>query len=611
MIAAAGTGGDVERAAVLIGVDRAGDLPRLRDAARGARRMEEWAREQGFAHVVVLTDEGGGTVDAAAVRRAVWTLADRGTVEQLVVYFAGHGVTANVHELWLLSDAPRDPHAAVNATTSAMQASRCGIPYAVFVSDACRTPAEGLQQQFMSASLLFPNDELRDLRPVDQFFACGLGRAAHELAADAELVAGEYSAVYTASLLEALLGRRPELLAPSATADGFAYLRPRRLRDHLRVDVATRIRDLGLRTAVIQVPEASITSDEDAWVSRTAVPVGADGEAPAAPAAPAAPPAAPAPPPPRNGAPPPPPAAVPPPSTAEVTSAMLDRALAPDASSPLEVLDLPAVAAVPGVADARRTVRATSEAFGPLHHETQCGIKVRGAELAGSFSPHAHVELAAPGDLRVAVEPPGATVLLELADGRGAAVPAVHGFITGLTFDRGELVDVALEPSDNTALWGEFERHATQLRELRAALSYGTREGRVRLEGEEADRVAERLRLAALVTPALAVYAAYAFLDAHRADLLDALRGLGPHPFGVALFDVAMLTGELPSHALVLPSFPLLTRGWPYLGALGGPPPPPWLRALGRHLEPWSTWTLFARPGVQLLRRLVAAGEVR
>jgi len=181
----------VERAAVLIGVDRAGDLPRLRDAARGARRMAEWAREQGFAHVEVLTDEDGGAVDAGAVRRAVWTLADRGTVGQLVVYFAGHGVTANVHELWLLSDAPRDPHAAVNATMSALQASRCGIPYAVFVSDACRTPAEGLQQQFMSASLLFPNDELRDLRPVDQFFACGLGRAAHELAADAEVVAGE------------------------------------------------------------------------------------------------------------------------------------------------------------------------------------------------------------------------------------------------------------------------------------------------------------------------------------------------------------------------------------------------------------------------------------
>ena len=36
----------MKRVAVLIGVDKTGDLPILRDAARGARLMETWARSR-------------------------------------------------------------------------------------------------------------------------------------------------------------------------------------------------------------------------------------------------------------------------------------------------------------------------------------------------------------------------------------------------------------------------------------------------------------------------------------------------------------------------------------------------------------------------------------
>src|SRR5438876_3950152 len=55
----AGSTSAVSRAAVLIGVDRAGTgtLPVLRDAANGARRMAKWARDQGMDPVVVLTDK--------------------------------------------------------------------------------------------------------------------------------------------------------------------------------------------------------------------------------------------------------------------------------------------------------------------------------------------------------------------------------------------------------------------------------------------------------------------------------------------------------------------------------------------------------------------------
>ena len=55
---------------MLIGVDKTGGLPRLKDAARGALLMKTWADAQGFDAVHVFTDEQGPvTVDA--IKRVV------------------------------------------------------------------------------------------------------------------------------------------------------------------------------------------------------------------------------------------------------------------------------------------------------------------------------------------------------------------------------------------------------------------------------------------------------------------------------------------------------------------------------------------------------------
>src|SRR4051812_46690220 len=100
------------RAAVLIGVNKTGGLPTLKDAAKGVGRMEAWARAQGFDTVEAITDDGGRTVDIGVIKRAINRIIDRGT-DQLVVYFAGHGVNIQYGEYWLLTDAPRDTQAAV------------------------------------------------------------------------------------------------------------------------------------------------------------------------------------------------------------------------------------------------------------------------------------------------------------------------------------------------------------------------------------------------------------------------------------------------------------------------------------------------------------------
>ncbi|MBK9170075.1 MAG: hypothetical protein IPM24_21800 [Bryobacterales bacterium] len=579
----------MRRAAVLIGVDKTGNLPLLRDAARGARRMEVWARSQGMDPVIALTDEGG-PVEIGAVKRAIREIVDLGTVEQLIVYFAGHGVNIRYGEYWLLTDAPRDTQAAVDVRNSEVLARYCGIPHVVFFSDACRTAAAGIQAQFVTGSEIFPNDGAGDLeKPVDQFFACTLGRPAHEVP-DPQVTASEFTALYTQELLKAFRGQPPSVVDWRAPDEGF--LRPRPLKDHLTAAVAARIRTLNLQTRVIQVPDARITSGPDAWVSKVAQ--------------------APAPPPPMPVAPPSP--APPPPTPARLSASLVHSALETNWPAMRATLSMARATELAPIAAA---VERAEEPFGPLHYESQCGFKIRGSRIVQAVSQTADTELfETPGEfLRVnGMQHPGAGVLLVLENGGGVHLPAIPGWITALTVDEGELVDVAYEPSDNTALWSTFAPHAETLRTVRAVASSATRGGVFHLEGEDAEAALGRIRFDGHFDPSLALYTAYAYDALHRRavirDLSGALRGeLGGTPF-----DIALLAGELDrSGPRASPSLfggmPLLVQGWSQLRARRVSLPDS-LAGIERELIP-SPWTLFNPAGADRVRQAMLQGDLR
>ncbi len=257
----------MKRAAILIGVDKTGNLPELKDAAKGARQMESWAKRQRMDPIEVFTDECG-RVYVKPISDAIDKIVETGT-EQLLIYFAGHGVNIQRNEYWLLSDAPRDTGEAVNVQGSVELARYGGISNVVFISDACRTAADGIEAQSVEGKEIFPNLVPDDVsRFVNRFWACTLGKPSHEIR-DPSITTSEYTALYTRALLDALLGRQPELLrwATDGTDTGFLY--PRCLRDFLSAEMKRRIKELKLQTKIIQVPDAIITSDpETAWISR-------------------------------------------------------------------------------------------------------------------------------------------------------------------------------------------------------------------------------------------------------------------------------------------------------------------------------------------------------
>jgi hypothetical protein len=261
----------IVRAGIFIGVDKSGDLQRLNDAATSAERMHAWALKQGMAdrtHAILITDSGGKKVNIDSIYDSIKALIDGPGIQQLIVYFAGHGINIHRSEQWLLTEAPVRTSAAVDVAGNVVLARYCGIPHVVFISDACRVAPEGIQAQNVRGSDIFPNDlPNSQSRPVDQFFACSLGKTAAETK-DPKIAAGNYRAIYTDALLDGLLGEVPTIIEDRTdNADPYYYIKPRKLADYVEKEVPRRVISLNLQREFNQNPDAIIL-DHPNWVSR-------------------------------------------------------------------------------------------------------------------------------------------------------------------------------------------------------------------------------------------------------------------------------------------------------------------------------------------------------
>ena len=189
------------RSAIVIGVDKAGDLPPLRAAKSGAREVARWLHNEGFS-VKLFVDENQ-PVRVAELFDAVNAIVSQGNQGQLVIYFAGHGFINNYSEYWLLSQAPENPNEAISLVESVALARQSAIPNVVFISDACRSRSDSLRTERVRGSLIFPTSRGVPAAPadVDQFLATLVGDPSWE--ATVSESSGVYQGVYTTTFLDA------------------------------------------------------------------------------------------------------------------------------------------------------------------------------------------------------------------------------------------------------------------------------------------------------------------------------------------------------------------------------------------------------------------------
>jgi hypothetical protein len=583
----------LRRAAICIGVNRAGQMSPLNAAAHGAHDFALWAQGQGC-ETIVLTDDAGA-VTVSEIFKAIKTRVEARVYDQLIVYFSGHGIlTAPGAEYWLLSDSPDNPNEAVNLLRSSEEARNSDIPHVVFISDACRSSVTGPPLSGVTGGVIFPSRTIGASRAdIDVFYATRPGDPAFEVA-EAAAVA-QYKGIFTDCLLEALKAPDASLLDHLQELSGGSrtVITSRKLKPYLEsaVPVAASAINMQLR----QSPEVRVETALPKYFAEVMSAMPRGGSPPSAPASP-----------------------IPPPAHPTMSAALNELAAAyrGDATMPT-----PAAEAL-GVASDVRTLTAVK---GRATFETQTGFSVVGAAPVAAhcsdwvfdppFEDPGHV-----GTMHIRLRPgagigrgKASTAVLEFADGTGAALAVFPEFICTVVVDQQRIVSVQYVSSELTPTYGDYAMRLDAIDRMRATVAVAARNGRFIVEPDGAAALADRIRQGKNLDPALGIYAAYAYAAAGRYnDVASVLEYLLKEPPFAAPFDVAMLatrnsaSGPLLANAPIVPRTPMLGQGWALLvegDALWRPEH----MQLCRQLIP-ALWTTFTREGVRLARELFAPG---
>lgn len=248
----------MKKCAVIIGVNKTGNLPQLSEAVNSAQRFEEWAKKQNF-DTSLHIDETNPVI-SRDIFNAVLGFVKEQSYDLMIIYFSGHGILRAVgDEKWLLSEAPINPNEAINVLSSKMLARMAKIPHVVFISDACRSLPNHHQIASVSGSEIFPiSINTHYMAQVDMFYATSPFSSAFEVKSSPD--ASTYNAIYTDCLLDALEGKVPNILLPlyKQTKPKTYVIPAHYLGEYLRKTVPKKLRKTNL--SLSQYPDSEITS---------------------------------------------------------------------------------------------------------------------------------------------------------------------------------------------------------------------------------------------------------------------------------------------------------------------------------------------------------------
>lgn len=580
-----------QRAAVVIGVDKAGDLPKLRAAASGARQVETLLKAEGYDVTPLVDDEAPVTIDR--IFAAIDGYIRKGTMDQLVVYFAGHGLAAEYVEYWLLSEATRNPNQSVNLRES-VQLARLysAIPNVVFISDACRSTPRSLGLSAIRGGIVFPTSGSVQPSDVDQFLATLVGDPSFEAAmADSTK---NYAGIYTTTLLSAFAEAPADIVSKVGGVD---VVPNKRLKRFLEREVPLRAQRINIQ--LNQRPDAQVTSDDDIYIAKAA-------------------------------------------KIRSAASIGTATGLRHVAALNLGDVGLRGVVQVGArkdseVATYRKATRDLDAKTGFSKAQSEVASQMNALEafarrLSGAFTTGFLVSgqpvqsgflvldgpprmLERLGDQAFGANVPrgrAASALIQFADGSSTVVAALHGFAGNIVVARNGVINVSYVPRH-----GGYD--SRRLNELHASVATAARFGVFRIEREEGGprsagtRLADTVRMMKDVDPTLGLYAAYAYSEAGEQRGVASVRGIMRGDLGFDLFDTAMLSGALARKEATLrtcaPFCPMLAQGWALL-RVNNTQLPKEIEALRDHLRP-ALWMTLEPQGTQLLLDALQSGRLR
>jgi hypothetical protein len=578
------------RAAVVIGVDKAGDLVKLKGAASGASQVANWLAGEGFD--TKLLSDATAPVRVNDVYTEVAERINRGTLDQLVIYFAGHGFINHYSEFWMLSGAPDNPNEAVSLRESIELARVSGVPNVAFISDACRSRPDSLGTLRVRGSLIFPNRSGNAGRSadIDVFLATLVGDASFEVPVATS--APQYEGIYTAAFLSAFTNPDDTMVR---TIGGVRVVPNNKMKAHLEREVRRRAEQISIQLR--QIPDTQVVSGDDRYIGKV---------------------------------------------TASDPPARVLKSVPPATIQDVAAADLAAVGirgsrvqpSTAAIEQARRETgyeSASSAIREPVDLaglELRSGLAITGARVEAAW---AHPSVGTrrrdrEGDAdRTSVfkvdlgTAPAASVAVEFADGGGTVVAALADFVANIAVENGRVVNVWYVPTPSNYradLYADTRRRAAN---LHASVATAARFGVFRIEGgknreQSARALADSIRVLKGFDPTLGLYAAYAYAEAGVKDQVRSVRGIMRDDLHADLFDVAMLADGLRGRKVadegrLFPFCPMLSQGWNLLRVKDVQLSREVAGARDHLLQ--ALWTTLDPQGFQLLSRALRAGRLR
>jgi hypothetical protein len=576
----------LKRVAIVIGVDKCKDesFPTLSGASAGALEIKDWLEREKYDSVVSFVDEGGiNAVRIGDISKAIKEFVGKDTVEQLVIYFAGHGFYQGDEEVWMLSESPETPYEAIGLNSTARLAKRSGIRHITIISDACRSPAKTLSLQNVTPIPVFPNRE-SPAAPgkIDKFFATQTGTAAAEAKIGESL---KYQGLFTKTFLAAFRSPIPDMV--KTFPDGTKVVPNRRLENFLTSEVPKLAQSIDFNLK--QTPECDVPSEDDFYIARVAPGATISGET------------------------------IEPkiPSRNDINSSEFGKQFTklgtqiPNFVSDLAQVNIDKAVKSTGFETIKQEVIDSFDAakiWRQFGNASTGFVIVRKRVLEVAVHPGNRATLNTVGDqtlvfIEIGNGKTACSVAVRFDDGTGTVLAALKDYVGTVATSTVAVTNVGYDPEYAV---GEPEVYIAGLRATTAA---AFKSGVLRFQGsqkereQQAEQFGDIARRGKSIDPSLGVYAAYAFDEASLPEKVSSVRLYMADGLRADIFDVAMLDGKWAANGAapkdIVPFCPVLGIGWSYLNSSNVELPEVVSNAK-RYLMS-SPWTAFEKEGMDLL----------
>lgn len=621
---------------ICIGVDKVDGLTPLTAAAQGAIDFEAWAKSQNYS-TTLFTDNEGQPVYTHEIFKEINRIVTGQICTKLIIYFAGHGILKSPNqEQWLLTDARNNFNESINVAGSIDLARISGIPYIVFISDACRILPNELALTG-NGSVIFSTGNSNRKSAIDLFYATRPGNVANEFSSK---INSERFGLFTKVLLEILNGSHHDLINCEPHT---GMLIP--LSSYTNPDMAHKYADLTpsewvIKSPYIETPLVDLVEERAAAIKATLnqspdITIQYQANKPYL--------------------------SIFAPDIADTTPSKTDAELASKHSSEaksfnsisdnfLEVKKtiqekskddlnngvqepfgsyqkftsvLKEVESRQDMASLQydpksRLIKNAEKIFasrGKQSFETHTGFTIVGQKIADVLVKGNHLEIFTQYDaIQVRIlDDTLLSALILLPGGKSIPVAILSGYIGTLVFEKGRLLTINYTPSGNTWRYGEFKEKEDEIKFARAFVASAANEGfnygkifanEFKENGHwHYQEAGSLLRMQKAIDPSLGIYASYAYLQEGKTEEIQSVYNYMLMDNDTMPFDVAMLANNgLMQVNNFAPFCPMLALGWAYRQKFEDFLHPD-IREASLHLVP-NLWTTFDKKGTRIISKL-------